>query len=260
MRRNVVVVALGGAAIVAAVVLIASRASSKGAARATATTATAQGAKTVSPAASPAKRRATTPGLALRASTPGTLPDAAPGAVAFRGYTDDYLDAQPDVVKEHMARERITLDETHELTYFAIMAVESQDWGRVESLTGHPLSKDQRREVWESMMARSQEMRRQMGEAIAGGADESSRWDTIASVESGYLSDYYRVTGMTPQMLDALLLASVRDQHVNQTIASLSPDNNDPPPVPAGTHGAFVKRDPLHPERAPVPVDQPPPP
>jgi hypothetical protein len=157
-----------------------------------------------------------------------------------------------------MARQRLTMDETRELTFFAVLAVESQDWARVEGLTGKALSNDQRREVWESMMARSQEMHRHMGEQIASGADEGARWETIGQVESGYLSDYYRITGMTPAMLDQLLLASVREQRVSQTLASLSPGANEGPPPPttnaAGARGAFVRRDPLHPERPPVPV------
>jgi hypothetical protein len=251
-------VAAVGAAAIVTVVVLASRASTGGTTRAAAT----EGATaTKSAVAARAKARAATPGLSLRAGAAGGLPDAAPGATAFRGYTDDYVDLQPEVTRDHMAREHLTLDETKELTYFAVLAVESQDWARVESLTGKPLSNDQRREVWEAMMARSQEMHRHMGEAITGGADETTRWDTITRVEGGYLDDYYRITGMTPELLDQLLLLSVRNQHVNETLASLAPGNDDPPPAPAGTkYGTFVKRDPMHPERPPVPVEAPPPP
>jgi hypothetical protein len=256
MRKTLLMAAVGAAAIVT-VVWLASRASTGGTTRAVATAGPSAKKAAVTPRANV---RATTPGLALRATTPGVLPDAAPGAVAFRGYTDDYVDAQPAIARDHMAREKITMEETRELTYFAVLAVESQDWARVESLTGRPLGNDQRREVWESMMARSQEMRRHMGEAIANGADEGARWETIGRVEGGYLEDYYRITGMTPALLDQLLLASVRDQRVNQTLASLSPSNNEPPPMPAGRSGTWVKRDPLHPERPPVPVEGPPPP
>lgn len=218
--------------------------------------------KAVGGASAPAapRVRAPSPGLVLRADVAGELSDVAPGAVAFRKYTDDFVDAQADAVQAHMARERLTLDETRELTYFAVLAVESQDWARVESLTGKPLSPESRREVWESMMARSQEVRRHLQKEIAAGSDEGTRWETIARVESDYLGDYYRITGMTPALLDQLLLASVRDQRVNQTIASLSPDNDRPPVPPGSKPGAFVKRDPLHPDRPPVPVDQQPPP
>jgi hypothetical protein len=255
-RKTLLVAAVGVAAIVTVVVL-ASRASTGGTTRAAAT----EGATASTSGPVRAKARAASPGLSLRAGAAGALPDAAPGAAAFREYTDDYVDLQPEITREHMAREHLTIDETKELTYFAVLAVESQDWARVESLTGKPLSNDQRREVWEAMMARSQEMHRHMGEAIAGGADDGTRWDTITRVEGGYLGDYYRITGMTPELLDQLLLLSVRNQHVNETLASLSPDNNDPPPAPAGTkYGTFVKRDPMHPERPPVPVEAPPPP
>ncbi len=258
MRRAL----LGAAAVVviAATVVYLTRGSSREATPATSPVAAPTGAKTAAPRVAAPRVRGPSPGLALRPEVAGELSDAAPGAVAFRKYTDDFVDAQADAARAHMAREGLTLDETRELTYFAVLAVESQDWARVESLTGRPLTSDTRREVWESMMARSQEMRRHLLEEIAAGAEEGTRWETIARVESGYLTDYYRITGMTPALLDQLLLASVRDQRVNETIASVSPDNDRPPVPPGGRPGAFVKRDPLHPERPPVPVDVQPPP
>lgn len=253
MRRAL----LGGAvvALTAALVVYVARGSSGEPTRATTPAAATAGAPAAARGGVVPRVRAPSPGLALRADVAGELSDAAPGAVAFRKYTDDFVDAQADATRAHMAREGLTLDETRELTYFAVLAVESQDWARVESITGTPLAPDARRAVWESMMARSQEMRRHLQEEIAAGADEGTRWQTIARIESGYLSDYYRITGMTPALLDQLLLASVRDQRVNETIASVSPDNDQPPVPPGARPGAFVRRDPRHPERPPVPVD-----
>lgn len=256
-RRSWLVAAVGAAAVVT-VVLLASRASSGGATRArpNAASEAAAAPRTVPPG----KVRRPSAGLALRADVPDGRLDAAPGAAAFRTYTDDFVDAQAAVTREHMAREGLTMDETRELTYFAVLAVESQDWARVESLTGKRLSADERREAWEAMMARSQEMHRHMREEIARGADESTRWDVISRIERGYLSDYYRVTGMTPALLDQLLAASVEDQHVNETLASMSPSDDRPPVPGGGKRGVFVKRDPLNPSAPPVPVDEPPPP
>ena len=149
-----------------------------------------------------------------------------------------------------MAREGLTLDETRELTYFGVLAVESQDWARVESLTGRPLSADTRRQTWEAMMGRSQEMRRELQEQVAAGATEDTRWETITRIEDGYLADYYALTGMNPALLDQLLAASVRDQRAASTIASLAPEAE--PPARSGSQ--WVRRDPRHPERPPVPA------
>jgi hypothetical protein len=258
-----IVAAVGAAVIVAGVAVYALRAGRGGATRATSTSSMSMGMSTemasdVAPVARVAAKRGPSPGLSLRGGGGGSgggLADAAPGATAFRGLTDDYVDAMPAVAKEHMAREGLTLDETRELTYFAVLAVESQDWGRVESLTGKALSGEQRREAWEAMMARSQEMTREMHEQIAAGGDEGARWDVIAKIEGGYLGDYYRITGMNPALLDQLLLASVKNQRVSETLASLSPQNNEPPVASGARSGTFVRRDPRHPERPPVPVE-----
>lgn len=203
------------------------------------------------PAARPAPRaRRVSPGVTLR----GPAADGASGALALRAQADDFLAQQGAAVDEHMRREGLTRDETRELTYFGILAVQSQDWGAVEMQTGRALSADARRETWEAMMARSQEMRRELQEQIAAGADENARWDTIARIEDGYLDDYYRITGMTPAMLDALLAAAVRDQRSDATIASLAPDAE--PPRTGGKPGEWVRRDPANPSAPPVPVDE----
>lgn len=200
----------------------------------------------------PPARRAT-PGVTLRAPS---APTGSPGALALRAQADDFVEQQADAVRAHMAREGLTLDETRELTYFGILAVQSQDWQRVESLTGAPLSEDARRQTWEAMMARSQEMRRELQEQIARGESEDARWDTIARIEDGYLQDYFRVTGMTPALLDELLAAAVREERTSSTMAALAPDAE--PPRPPGS--TWVRRDPEHPERPPVPIDEQPPP
>jgi hypothetical protein len=197
--------------------------------------------------------RRVTPSVTLRAtaSTAGS-----PGALALRAQADDFVEQQAEATREHMAREGLSLDETRELTYFAILAVQSQDWERVEGLTGAPLSPDARRAAWEAMMARSQEMRRELQEQVARRDGEDARWQTIARIEDGYLEDYFGLTGMTPAMLDALLAAAVREQRASATIAGLAPDAE--PRSPSG--GQWVRRDPAHPERPPVPVDDPGPP
>jgi hypothetical protein len=201
-------------------------------------------------AGAPAAARRLSPSVTLRGGGTTTI---AAGALALRQQADDFVEQQADAVEAHLAREGLSLDETRELTYFAILAVESQDWARVEALTGRPLAADTRRQTWEAMMARSQEMRRELQEQVQAGADEDTRWQTIARIEDGYLADYYALTGMNPALLDQLLAASVRDQRAAGTIASLAPDAE--PPARAGSQ--WVRRDPLHPERPPVPADNP---
>jgi hypothetical protein len=146
-----------------------------------------------------------------------------------------------------MAKEGITLDQTKELTYFALAVLESQDWDVVEDLTGHPIEEEARRQVATEMRRRSQQMR----DEVLAGRDEEERWAAIERVENGYLSEYYRITGMNPELLDQLLLQSVNSNQIWETASAVAPDA--PPRVPSGAKDC-VKRDPEHPESPPVPI------
>ncbi len=77
--------------------------------------------------------------------------DAHVGAAAFRAYSDDYVDSVMDQVAEHVAREKITVDETRELTYFALAAKTSIDWDAVEQVTGHGVDPNARKYATQEM-------------------------------------------------------------------------------------------------------------
>jgi hypothetical protein len=174
------------------------------------------------------------------------------GAEAFRSFSDDFVDANPDAVKEHMQREGLTRAETKELTYFALLVSESHDWDVVESLTDHPIEAEARRQAWSQMQRRSGQMREELQALVKSNAPEEERWAAIDRVESGYLEDYYRLTGMTPDLLDQLLRLSVENQSAAETAASLAPSAAAARPPGAGT--SCVRRDPEHPDAPPVPV------
>jgi hypothetical protein len=170
------------------------------------------------------------------------------GVVAFRSFSDDFVEANDDAVKDHMQREGLTREETKELTYFALLVSESHDWDTVEALTEHPIEDEARRQAWAQMQRRSRQMRDELHALVD--ASEEQRWDAIDRIESGYLEDYYRLTGMTPELLDQLLRLSVESQSAAETAAAMAP--NAPVTPPAGAN--CVKRDPENPRAAPVPV------
>ena len=146
-----------------------------------------------------------------------------------------------------MAKEGITLAETKELTYFALAVLESQDWDVVEDLTGHPIEDEARRQAAVEMRRRSQQMR----DEVLASESEEARWAAIERVESGYLSEYYRITGMTPALLDQLLLQSINNNKIWETASAAAP--NAAPQAPTGALNC-VKRDPKNPDAPPVPV------
>jgi hypothetical protein len=185
-------------------------------------------------------------------STGSVAPLATTGAEAFRSFSDDFVDANPDAVKEHMQREGLTRAETKELTYFALLVSESHDWDVVESLTNHPIEAEARRQAWSQMQRRSGQMREELQALVKSNAPEEERWAAIDRVESGYLEDYYRLTGMTPELLDQLLRLSVENQSAAETAASLAPTAASARPAGAGT--SCVRRDPANPDAPPVPV------
>jgi hypothetical protein len=172
------------------------------------------------------------------------------GVVAFRSFSDDFVEANDDAVKEHMAREGLTREETKELTYFALVVSESHDWDTVEALTEHAIEDEARRQAWTQMQRRSRQMRDELQGLVASNASEAERWDAIDRIESDYLADYYRLTGMTPELLDQLLRLSVETQSAAETAAAMAPHASVT--APAGAN--CVKRDPENPRAAPVPV------
>jgi hypothetical protein len=178
-------------------------------------------------------------------------PTTTPGVAAFREYTDDYVQMHIDDAQEHMANEGISLEETKELTYFAFVVLESQDWDVVEDLTGHPIEEEARRQASVEMRRRSQQMRDEVLEQVRSGEGEEARWATIGRVESGYLAEYYRITGMNPELLDQLLLQSVNSNHIWETSSAAAPHAT--PQAPSGAKDC-MKRDPAHPDAPPVPV------
>ena len=179
------------------------------------------------------------------------------GVDAFRTFSDDFVEANPDAVKEHMQREGLTREETKELTYFALLVSESHDWDAVEALTNHAIEGEARRQAWAQMQRRSRQMRDALQVAVKSKASEAERWDAINRVESDYLADYYLLTGMTPDLLDQLLRLSVENQSAAETASALAPSavSHRPP----GANENCVRRDPeirpRRPSRSPVLCD-----
>ena len=170
---------------------------------------------------------------------------------AFRAFSDDFVEANPDALAAHMAREGLTRAETKELTYFALLASESQDWDSVEALTGHPMEPEARRQAWSQMQRRSRQMRDELQALVKDNASEADRWAAIDRIERAYLDDYYLLTGMTPALLDQLLRVAVESQGAAETAAALAPNAPVAAP-PAGSR--CVRRDPDNPQAEPVPV------
>src|SRR4029079_12612899 len=118
MRRALGVALLVAAVAAVVMIVVGSHHRERGAAAAKLASAT-----TTAKAGDRVTRTGATLGGAVR-----TAADSMTGVDAFREFSSDFLEANPDAIKEHMEREGITRAETKELTYFALLASESQDW------------------------------------------------------------------------------------------------------------------------------------
>jgi len=146
--------------------------------------------------------------------------DEHPGETALRAYTDDFMANQADAVKEHVAHEKISMEETRELTYFAFVARTSLDWDAVETVTGHPIAPNARSYAARAMLDASADMTAKLRDQVAAGAPDADRWQTIHDVEQSYLDRYYQLTGMTPELLDWLEWDQAQHQQVSADIDS----------------------------------------
>jgi hypothetical protein len=150
--------------------------------------------------------------------------EAHPGAAAFRSFTDDYVEFNPEVTRAHMQAEGLTLDEVRELTFFALLVRRTVEWDDVEALLGRHVPPAARDAVRDAVHAHSEEMKSIVREHVAAGDPPPARMQSILMVERSYLDDYFARTGMTWELLDELLRMAV----VPDAVALEPPD----PPAP----------------------------
>jgi hypothetical protein len=132
-----------------------------------------------------------------------------PGMVAFRTFSDLYVDANLDFARRQAESEGITLAEVRELTGFGLLVLATQRVTDVEEVLGRPLSDEQRESLTALMTSANRDFKQQMRALVAAGASESERWRLIRDAQARYLDDFYAATGMNQQLLDDLLAGNM---------------------------------------------------
>lgn len=128
-----------------------------------------------------------------------------PGEFAFRRTVNAFMQHNRALAEQQAEREGLTLEEIEELTYFGLMAQESQRWDDVEELVGRTLE-DHERAVGEALLDEfNAEFKREMRALVASEASAGERWDLITDTEARYREAYYDLTGMNEELLDSLL-------------------------------------------------------
>lgn len=156
--------------------------------------------------------------------------DARPGEKAFRATVDAFMTYNRAFAEEQARAEGITVEEVGELTYFGLLALQTQRWTEVEELAGRSLSEDERGVGEELMHTANAEFKSAIRKLVADGAPPEARWKLIRDTQERYLREYYALTGMTPALLDDLLAGDIARE--GAPVATPPPEHIEPAPAP----------------------------
>ncbi len=147
-----------------------------------------------------------------------------PGMVAFRTFSDLYVDANLDFARRQAESQGITVPEVRELTHFGLLVLATQRVPDLEEVLGQPLSQEQRDKLAPLMTSANSEFKSAMRQLVADRASEDERWKLIRATEARYLEAFYAATGMNEGQLDDLLAGNM--------LQPGAPINTEPPDGP----------------------------
>lgn len=128
-----------------------------------------------------------------------------PGDKAFRATVDAFVEYNMAFAEAQAKQEGLTVDEVRELTYLGFMVLETQRWPDVEELLGRALTEDERLAAESLMNETNAEFKETMRKLVAEGKGPDQRSELIRSTQERYKTEYFALTGMTPELLDDLL-------------------------------------------------------
>ncbi|MEM9452867.1 MAG: hypothetical protein AAGF11_01725 [Myxococcota bacterium] len=131
--------------------------------------------------------------------------DPRPGEQAFRAMVSAFMEYNHRFAVAQAEAEGIGLDEVEELTYFGLMAQESQRWGEVEQLLDGPVDPETRAQAATLLDELNTEFKQSMRDLVKEGVSVEDRWALIRSVQEDYRQRYFDLTGMDEDQLDDLL-------------------------------------------------------
>jgi hypothetical protein len=156
--------------------------------------------------------------------------DERPGEKAFRATVDAFMTYNRAFAEEQARAEGITVEEVAELTYFGLLALQTQRWTEVEELAGRSLSEEERGLGEELMHTANAEFKSAMRKLVADDAPPEARWKLIRDAQERYLREYFALTGMTPALLDDLLAGDIARE--GAPVATPPPEHIEPAPAP----------------------------
>lgn len=167
-----------------------------------------------------------------------------PAQAAFRKTVDAFLEHNRALAQEQAKAEGISVQEVEELTQFGFFVQQTQRWGDVEEILGHPIEADTRRQAEALMQDANAAFKADMRRLVQDGAPESERWKLIQETRQQYLKDYFALTNMEEHQLD--------DLFARDWLRRGSPGEVPPPEQRATRSGADPSPSALPPARPPL--------
>lgn len=128
-----------------------------------------------------------------------------PGEKAFRAMVAAFMEHNQELAEAQAAAEGLELDEVEELTFFGLMAQETQRWPEVERVMGGPVDEQTRAQAATLLDEMNAEFKQSMRDLVKEDLPAEDRWALIRSVQEDYRERYFDITGMDEDMLDDLL-------------------------------------------------------
>jgi hypothetical protein len=139
--------------------------------------------------------------------------DPRPGEQAFRAMVSGFMEHNHEFAEAQAAAEGLELDEVEELTYFGLMAQQTQRWGEVERVLGGPVDEDKRAQASALLDELNRDFKQSMRDLVEEGVSAEDRWALIRSFQEDYRDRYFDITGMDEDQLDDLLAGDASRDH-----------------------------------------------
>ncbi len=159
--------------------------------------------------------------------------DPRPGEQAFRAMVSSFMEHNEVLAQAQADAEGLSVKEVEELTYFGLMAQQSQRWPEVERVLGGPVDAPTRERAQALLDELNGEFKQSMRDVVKEGLSEEDRWALIHSVQEDYRERYFDLTGMDEDMLDDLLAGDASRDYAPGTTPPPEdmPPREDPLPV-----------------------------
>jgi hypothetical protein len=154
--------------------------------------------------------------------------EARPGEAAFVAYSDRFVDENLEFAQDQARAEGITLPEVRDLTRLGLLVMSTQRLPEVEEVLGRELSPEIKDALEEMVQRENGGFKAQLRALVAKRAPEAQRWELIHAADARYRAEFFRISGMTAELLDDLLAG-------NLLLPGAPGANPDPSSVGAGS-------------------------